>query len=249
MPLVSGSVKLGFVLLLGIAWYVSSAHQLVNPLLVPSFTATMQDLWTLLRDGVFWPDLRITLYELVVAFAIASILGLAVGYAVSRTRYTIKVFDPLFSSLYSVPTILLFPLFVLFFGLGSGSKIAMGATIAFFPVVLTTIAGLGNAEVGLVKAARSMGASDWQMFWQIMLPASLPVVLGGLRIGMVSALLAILGTETIAAIGGLGHQIVNYSDAMDTPMMFAYTLLVLAIATALNSLVTALEGFARQRIA
>jgi ABC-type nitrate/sulfonate/bicarbonate transport system permease component len=248
LPIVSRSVQLLFVLACGVLWYVSTAQHLVNPLLLPSFTLTMSDLWTLLRDGVFWPDLFVTLYELGVAFSIAAIAGVLLGYVVSRTRFTIQVFDPLFSGLYSVPTILLFPLFVLFFGLGPGSKIAMGTTIAFFPIVLTTMAGLGNVDAALTRAARSMGASNWQMFWSVMLPASLPVVIGGLRLGLILALLAILGSETIASLSGLGHQIVNYSDAMDTSKMFAYTLLVLAIATLLNGIVTALESFARRKI-
>lgn len=248
LPIVSRFAEVVFVLTCGALWYFATAHSLVNPLLLPSFTQTMGDLWNLVRGGIFWPDLIVTLYELVVAFAIAAAAGVCIGYLVSRTRFSILVFNPLFSSLYSIPTILLFPLFVLFFGVGPGSKIAMGTTIAFFPIVLTTMAGLGNVDAALVKAARSMGASDWQMFWSVTLPASLPIVLSGLRLGMILALLAILASETIASFSGLGHQIVNYSDAMDTSKMFAYTLLVLAIATALNRMVTALEAFARRKI-
>jgi ABC-type nitrate/sulfonate/bicarbonate transport system permease component len=248
LPIVSRFVEIAFILACGLLWYFTTAHGLVNPLLLPSFTQTMADLWNIVRNGVFWPDLVVTLYELVVAYAIAAIAGVCTGYLVSRTRFSIQVFDPLFSSLYSIPTILLFPLFVLFFGVGPGSKIAMGATIAFFPIVLTTIAGLGNVDAALVKAARSMGASNWQMFSAVMLPASLPVVLGGLRLGMILALLAILASETIASFSGLGHQIVNYSDAMDTSKMFAYIILVLTIATTLNRVVTAIEAFARGKV-
>jgi ABC-type nitrate/sulfonate/bicarbonate transport system permease component len=245
----SRSVQLAFIIACAAVWYAVSDYGFVNALLLPSFTQTMSDLWQIIREGAFWPDLAVTMYELVMAFIIAAVAGMAVGYLVSRTRYAIRVFDPLFSGLYSVPTILLFPLFVLFFGLGSGSKIAMGTAIAFFPVVLTTIAGLGDVDASLVKAARSMGASNWQLFASVMLPGSLPVVLGGLRLGLILALLAILGSETIASLAGLGHQIVTYSDAMDTSKMFAYTVLVVAIATALNALVTAVEGLARRKLA
>jgi ABC-type nitrate/sulfonate/bicarbonate transport system permease component len=248
LPIISRFAEIIFILACGTLWYFTTAHGLVNPLLLPSFTQTMEDLWSIVRSGIFWPDLTVTLYELVVAYAIAAVAGVSIGYLVSRTRFSIQVFDPLFSSLYSIPTILLFPLFVLFFGVGPGSKIAMGATIAFFPIVLTTVAGLGNVDAALVKAALSMGASDWQMFSAVMLPASLPVVLSGLRLGMILALLAILASETIASFSGLGHQIVNYSDAMDTSKMFAYMLLVLTIATTLNRIVTAIEAFARRKI-
>jgi ABC-type nitrate/sulfonate/bicarbonate transport system permease component len=247
-PIVSASVKLIFLLACAIAWYEASAHALVSPLLLPPFTETMGDLWQVLRQGLFWPDLRVTLEELAAAFSLAASAGVMAGFWVSRSRFTIQVFDPLFSALYVIPTILLFPLFVLFFGLGSGSKIAMGATIAFFPIVMTTTAGLGNVDAGLAKAMKSMGASDLQMFWLVLLPAALPVVLSGLRIGLMQAFLAILGGETIAALAGLGHQIVNFSDTMDTPCMFAYIVLVLCIAAGLNAIVTGLEVFTRRSI-
>ena len=245
---ISRIVPVVFVLCCGIGWYYASVFHLVSPLLLPPFHQTMADLWNLIHTGAFWPDLLITLYELLMAFLIAAISGVLIGYFIARNRFTIQVFDPFFSALYSVPTILLFPLFVLFFGLGSGSKIAMGATIAFFPVVLTTIAGLGNVEPAFVKSARSMGASNWQMFFQVLLPASLPVVLSGLRMGVILALLTILGSETLGSLAGLGHQIVNYSDAMETSKMFAYTLFVLGVATGLNILVSSIERVARRAV-
>ena len=114
--------------------------------------------------------------------------------------------------------------------------------------MLTTIAGLGNVEPAFVKSARSMGASNWQMFFQVLLPASLPVVLSGLRMGVILALLTILGSETLGSLAGLGHQIVNYSDAMETSKMFAYTLFVLGVATGLNILVSSIERVARRAV-
>src|SRR5208283_4507523 len=128
----------------------------------------------LIESGSYWPDLDVTLYELAVAFVISASTGCIIGYFISRSRYTVRVFDPLFAGLYSIPAILLFPLYVLFFGLGAGSKIAIGATIAFFPVVLNTIAGFDYVERSFITAARSMGASQVQMFWSVMLPAAFP---------------------------------------------------------------------------
>ena len=237
-----------FVVACGAAWSVATDRGLINPLLLPPFGRTMQDLWGILRTGAFLSDLSITLFELAAALSMAIVAGLTAAYLVTRSRYSIRVFEPVFASLYSVPAILFFPLFVLFFGIGSGSKIAMGFAVAFFPIVLTTIAGLGNANESLLRAARSMGASDWRMFWSVMLPAALPVILGGLRLGLVVALLAILGSETIAALAGLGHQIVLASDAMDTSKMFAYILLVLLIALTLNAAVSGLERLSRRMI-
>lgn len=229
-------------------WYVASEHGHVNPLLLPSFRRTMADLWSVLSNGELWPDLLVTLRELAIAYALALVAGLCVGVLVGRSAFSTRVGEPLLSALYSAPTILLFPLFVLFFGIGDGSKIALGACVAFFPIALTTIAGLANVDAALVTAARSMGANGWRLFWFVLAPSASRVIIGGLRLGLIVALLSILGGETISSLAGLGHQIVYYSDAMETSRMFAYTILVLVIASALNGAVTALENLARRRM-
>ena len=232
-------------LLLVLWWYVTRqgpSGPLVSPILLPSMWASMVEFWKVLSTGAFWPDLRVTLSELAAAFAIAATLGCSIGYAVSRTPYTIRVFDPLFAGIYSIPAILLFPLYVLFFGLGEGSKIAIGATIAFFPVVLNTISGFAYVDKVYITAARSMGASQVQMFWSVMFPAAFPVVLTGLRMGFIIAFLSILGSETIASLAGLGHRIVTYAESMDPAKMFAYIFFAIGISFMLNICVSTLEA-------
>jgi ABC-type nitrate/sulfonate/bicarbonate transport system permease component len=156
------------------------------------------------------------------------------------------VFEPLLAGFYSVPIILFLPLYVLFFGLGPGSKIALGTTISFFPIVLNTIAGFGYVEKIFIVAARSMGASDLQMFRYVLLPAAFPVILTGLRIGFTVTLLSVLGSETIASLAGLGHRIVNLAENMEMPRMFAYIAFVVVIAVFLNTVVSALERRGRR---
>ena len=176
----------------------------------------------MLESASSWPDLEVTLTELAIAFAISCTSGVTLGYLISRSQYLIRVFEPLLAGIYSVPIILFLPLYVLFFGLGPGSKIALGTTISFFPIVLNTIAGFGYVDRIFITAARSMGASDVQMFRYVLLPAALPVILTGLRMGFTVALLSILGSETIASLAGLGHKIVHLAEAMETARMFAY---------------------------
>jgi ABC-type nitrate/sulfonate/bicarbonate transport system permease component len=235
-------VQLGFVAALLLVWYVATSRGMVSPILLPSLTASVHEFVLLLTSGSYWPDLEVTLSELVVAFAIAASLGCALGYVISRSGYAVRVFDPLLAGMFSIPTILLFPLYVLFFGLGEGSKIAIGATIAFFPVVLNTIAGFAYVDRAYITAARAMGANSLQMFWAVMLPAALPVVITGLRMGFILAFLSILGSETIASLAGLGHRIVHLAEAMDMARMFAYIVFVIAIAVILNTIVSTLEA-------
>jgi ABC-type nitrate/sulfonate/bicarbonate transport system permease component len=235
-------VQIGVIAAVLILWQYVTSHGLVSPILLPTLSASWAEFLKVLTTGAFWPDLRVTLSELVAAFAIASVLGCSIGYLVSRTGYSIRVFDPFFAGLYSIPTILLFPLYVLFFGLGEGSKIAIGATIAFFPVVLNTISGFAYVDKVYITAARSMGASEVQMFWSVMFPAAFPVVLTGLRMGFIIAFLAILGSETIASLAGLGHRIVTYAESMDPAKMFAYIFFAIGISFLLNALVSSVEA-------
>ncbi len=243
----SRAVQVGFLVLLLALWYLGSAYWGISHLLLPNPVKVWHELRDVLASGDYVHDLQITLTELAVAFAISCTAGVTLGYLISRSPYLIKVFEPLLAGIYSVPIILFLPLYILFFGLGPASKIALGTTISFFPIVLNTIAGFGYVDRIFITAAKSMGASDVQMFRYVLLPAALPVILTGLRIGFTVALLSILGSETIASLAGLGHKIVHLAEAMDTERMFAYIAFVVAIAALLNTVTSALERRARRQ--
>src|SRR6202045_2220800 len=243
----SRGVQAAFLIALVALWYLATSRWHVSPILLPSPVAVLFQLWDIVSTGEFVGDLAVTLRELAAAFGIAVTGGILVGYLVSRSHYRIRVFEPLFAGIYAIPIILFLPLYVLFFGLGPASKIALGATISFFPIVLSTIAGFGNVDRTLVTAARSMGASDYQLFRYVLVPAALPVILSGLRMGFTIALLAIIGSEVIASLAGLGHHIVQLAEGMDMARMFAYIAFVVAIAGLLNGIVSFLEARGRRR--
>lgn len=239
--LVSRAVQLTFLVTLVLLWYFGTTRWGVNPLLLPNPVKVWAELKDILATGEYLPDLQVTLSEIAIAFLISCSSGVTIGYLISRSQYLIRVFEPLLAGIYSIPIILFLPLYVLFFGLGPGSKIAIGTTISFFPIVLNTVAGFGYVDRIFITAARSMGASDVQMFRYVLLPAALPVILTGLRIGFTVALLSILGSETLASLAGLGHRIVHLAEAMETARMFAYIAFVVVIAATLNTIVSALE--------
>jgi ABC-type nitrate/sulfonate/bicarbonate transport system permease component len=239
-------VQAAFLIGVLVLWYLATARWGVSHLLLPNPVRVYDELKDVLASGEFVPDLKVTLGELAVAFAISSVSGVTVGYLLSRSQYLIRVFEPLLAGIYSIPIILFLPLYVLFFGLGPASKIALGTTISFFPIVLNTVAGFGYVDRIYIVAARAMGASDFQLFRWVLLPAALPVILTGLRMGFTVALLSILGSETIASLAGLGHRIVHLAEAMETARMFAYIAFVVAIAAFLNVTVTMLEARGRR---
>jgi ABC-type nitrate/sulfonate/bicarbonate transport system permease component len=239
-------VQLAFLVVLMTLWYLATTKWGVSHLLLPNPVRVYDELKDVLGSGEYVPDLKITLTELAAAFAMSSVGGITLGYVLSRSQYLIRAFEPLLAGVYSIPIILFLPLYVLFFGLGPASKIALGTTISFFPIVLNTIAGFGYVDRIYVVAARSMGASDFQLFRWVLLPAALPVILTGLRMGFTVALLSILGSETIASLAGLGHRIVHLAEAMETARMFAYIAFAVAIAASLNVVVTMLEAKGRR---
>lgn len=241
----SRMVQVAFLAGLLVLWFLATTEWHVSHLLLPHPANVWHQFVDVIRSGEFIADLRVTLGELAVAFAISTTLGVTLGYLISRSPYAIKVFEPLLAGIYSIPIILFLPLYVLLLGLGPASKIALGATISFFPIVLNTIAGFGYVDRTLMTAARSMGANDVQMFRYVLFPAALPVMLAGLRMGFTVALLSVIGSETIASLAGLGHRIVNLAENMEMARMFAYIAFVVAIAAFLNTVVSTLEARGR----
>lgn len=240
-------IQLGVLIAILLAWYISTLPGGINPLLLPAPGPVFQDFAFLVTKGsTIWGDLLVTINEWLSSFFIASISGCILGYIVSRTAYRVRVFDPLFAGLYSIPAILLYPLYLLFFGLGEGSKIAAGTSVAFFPVVLSTIAGLANVDKAYIRAATSMGANDIQMFWSVMLPAAFPVVLTGIRLACIISFLVVLGTETISSLAGLGHRIVSLAENMESAEMFANILFAVFLAFIINGTLSIIEARVRR---
>jgi ABC-type nitrate/sulfonate/bicarbonate transport system permease component len=238
----SRAVQLLFLMALLALWYGLTTWGQVSPILLPNPLDVLHELRLVLSTGEFVGDLLTTLSELAFAFSIAMILGTVTGYLISRSGYLIAVLEPLLAGIYSIPIILFLPLYSLLFGLGPASKIALGATISFFPIALNTIAGFGNVDTIYVTSARSMGASNFQLFRFVLVPAALPVILTGLRMGFTLALLAILGSEVLASLSGIGHKIAELDEKMDRAHMFAYIAFAVVIAAVLNTIVSGLEA-------
>jgi len=168
----SRAVQAAFVIALVGLWYIGTTYGQISPILLPNPVRVFDELVDVLATLEFVSDLRVTLFELAVAFSISATGGIVLGYLISRSQYSIRVFEPLVAGIYSVPVILFLPLYILFFGLGPASKIALGVSTSFFPIILNTIAGFGYVERVFVLSARSMGASDYQLFRWVLLPAA-----------------------------------------------------------------------------
>ncbi len=243
----SRAIQLAFVAVLFALWWQATHGWHVSALLLPTPLAVLLRARVLISSGEVWTPLAATAIEVAGAFSLSAVIGLALGVFIARAGLRIRVAEPLLTALNAIPAILFFPLFTLVFGLGAGSKIALGATIGVFPIALNTISGLSNVERPLITAAISMGASRMALLRHVLLPAAAPSVLAGLRIGLTLSFLAVLGGETIASFDGLGHQIADAADNMEAATMYAYILVVVLVAAVLNQALARLDGFGQRR--
>jgi ABC-type nitrate/sulfonate/bicarbonate transport system permease component len=234
-------IRLGFLAVAGAAWYAATASGSVSRLFLPDPASVWLAFSRLVTTGQFWLAVQVTLTTIAQAYAIALIAGMLVGYLVSRSRFLIDVLEPIIAGLFTIPITLFFPMFILFFGIGTGSKIAYGATYAFFPVALNTIAAFANVDPHFLRAARAMGATRWDTLRHVLIPAAFPILLNGMRIGFFICFASVLGGETLSSVAGIGRNIALAAELMEPARMYAWIAFVVLTAVTLNLLVTRFE--------
>src|SRR5258708_2858009 len=197
--IIVGSIQAAVIACLLGAWYFSTHSSKLLSLFLPP----RERVWTAFRaiaaSGRLWAAPKITLLTIAEAYAIAAVAGIAVGFLVARSERLLRLFEPMLSGMFAIPITMFFPLFILFFGLGPQSKIAYGATYAFFPIALNTIAGFSSVDRLFVRAIQSMGANGLQQLRHAYLPAALPGIASGLTSGVFICSASVLGRGTLAS--------------------------------------------------
>jgi NitT/TauT family transport system permease protein/taurine transport system permease protein len=148
---------------------------------------------------------------------------------------------PVFSSLYAVPIVILYPIFTAWFGIGSESKIAFAGIYGFFPVMLSTAAGIRTIDPQYLLAARSMGATLVQQITRVIIPASIPTVLTGLRLGGALTIIGVVVSEMLTASAGIGYLVTRYRTILESPHVFAAILMILVLSIMFDLLARAVE--------
>jgi len=228
------------------AWYFSTHSSRLLSLFLPPPERVWSSFQVVAASGQLWAAAKVTLLTIAQAYLIAAVGGVLVGFLVARSDRLLKLFEPLLSGLFAIPLTMFFPLFILFFGLGPESKIAYGATYAFFPIALNTIAGFSSVDRLHVRAIRSMGADAFEQFRYVYFPAALPVTITGLRIGFFICIASVLGGETLASVTGVGRSIALSAELMETARMYAWIVSVVLVTLVLNLLVYAAESRLRR---
>jgi NitT/TauT family transport system permease protein len=180
-------------------------------------------------EGTFQPHVGATLVEIALGFGVGAGLALAVGYLIARSRLAERFLSPYLVAAQATPVLALAPLIALWFGSGLLSKVIICALIVFFPVAVSTMVGIRSVDGSLMEVGRSFRATPWQVLTRLEIPAALPQILGGMRIGVTLAVIGAIVAEWAGGDRGLGVLInLARGSLFDIPLMFA-TLLTIAL--------------------
>jgi len=193
-------------------------------------------------DGTMWPHTQTTLVEVLLGFAIGATIGLVTGIGLARSRLAERLLSPYLVAAQATPVLVLAPLIVLWFGSGLPSKLVICTLIVFFPVAVATMVGIRSVDPRLLEMANSFRATSWQTITRVEVPAALPAILGGLRVGITLAVIGAIVGEWAGGESGLGVLInIARGSLFDIPLMFSALLTLALVGVALYLVMVLIE--------
>lgn len=226
------------VLLFGV-WELAGLIYHPNPLFF-SYPSKIAVALVAYASNGLWSDLAVSATEWAIGMAIA-LTAIPLGMVIGRSRRLIYALDPLINALYATPILALVPMFVIWFGLGIESKVAIVAVIAFFPLIITIIEGARTVDKVLVDAVRSFGATSRDVYLDVITPGILPFIVSGMRLAIRSGIIGVVIGEFLGAIGGIGYSIRVFASVFQTASYLAGVLILVGISVILNVLLKMAE--------
>lgn len=209
------------------------------------FVSTPKDIGAFLIStftAEIFPHAVDTLLATVIAFALSAVAGIFGGLVLVEFAGVKRVIEPFLTALNSLPRIALAPIFILWFGIGVTSKVALAFSLGFFIVLTSTMAGIKNVDPALMRLSRSLGCGAWQQFQKITLPWAIPSVFGGLKLALIYSFLGVVTSEMLASKTGLGQLIMNYSGLLRMDAVLGILLVLALCSVALTTLADRIEG-------
>lgn len=228
--------RLAATLLLLAAWQGLALSGWLFQDVVPPLQTVLGGLASVLSSRDFYANAAITGAELLVALTAGGIAGVLVGVALGSSRFLSGAFERWVNYLSPTPKIILFPVLIMMFGVGVGSKMAMGSVSCFFPVAISIAAGVRGVDPALLRVGRSFRATRAQTLRKILLPAMAAPLVNGVRLGFGVALIGVLLAETKLSNKGIGFMIMEAYHRFDMPRMYALLILAVAFAATVNLL-------------
>src|SRR5215472_17408340 len=214
-------IRSGSVIALLIGWELLARSGAFTTFLLPPLSLVLERVWDDVATGALFVNLGLTLYRAAIGFAVAAAGGIILGVLIARIPFVHWLFDPIVSVGFPMPKIAFLPVFMLWFGLYDVSKITMVIFDSIFPVIAATVAGTQAVEQQLVWSARSLGAKDRSVLWEVVMPAALPQILTGLQIALPISLIVTIVCEMLMGGEGLGGAMIQASRFADSPGVFA----------------------------
>ena len=225
-----------------LGWEALSLSGLLFRDVVPSLSAIGRAIGRLPTNADFYSNLGITVGEIGVGLLIGGICGLATGILLGANRFLSRAYESLIYYLGPTPKIIFFPVMIMWFGVGSGSKIAMGVVSCFFPIAISAASGMRQIDRVLILVGRSFRATTWQMVSKIYLPAMREPVVNGVRLGLGVAIIGTLLAETKLSNRGMGYLIIQAYSTFDMPRMYALLIVLFVLSIGANAVIGRFGG-------
>lgn len=222
-------------------WQVVASYELVDPTVSSSPGDVLDWLGEALAGAELWSNLGSTLTASLIAWALAGVIGTVIGIGLALLPWLEKVVNPYLSALNALPRIALAPLFVVAFGLTINSKIALAFSIVVFMAINAARTGVASVDIDLTRLAEVLGATKVERFFKVLLPVAVPSIFGGLRIGLIFALLGTLTAELIGSIDGIGQQLQEAAGLFQTDAIYGLLIVLALTATLINSAMGVVE--------
>src|SRR5215468_11311028 len=234
------AVRAAIIVFVLLAWEAIAQSGWLYRDVVPSLLAIGAAIVKLLSTYDYYWNLGVTASEVGTGLLVGGLSGLLVGLVLGGNRVLSKAFEPYLYYLGPTPKIIFFPVMIMWFGVGPGSKVAMGAISCFFPIALSTAAGMRQIDKVLIRVGKSFRANAWQMALKIYLPAMRHPLINGVRLGLGVAIIGTLLAETKLSNRGVGFLIINSYSTFNMPRMYSLLIVVFVLAIGANAVVSRL---------
>ena len=223
------------------AWEVAPRAGLIDPAYTSQPSRVVTAGLEILSNGTFLHDVSVSLSEFAIGFVLAVAIGVPLGLLLGTFPVLRYLLDPPIMAIYATPYLALLPIVVVWLGIGMQSKIAVVFVGGVIPILVNSIAGVREVERSWISAARSFCAGKWDVFAKVILPASLPAVIMGIRLGLSRAVLGVVVAEMFQSQAGIGNEIMRYGSEFRTDYLLFYVLVVSVFGFTATWLVRALE--------
>jgi ABC-type nitrate/sulfonate/bicarbonate transport system permease component len=229
----------GSIVVVLVAWQLVGSS--INPIFLSTPSAIAAAFVRVIADGELIKALGISVGVVLAGFTLAALVGVPIGLMMGWFRTFEYLVDPYVNALYVVPRIALIPLIIIWFGLGVPAQIVVVFGTSVFPILLSTYAGVRNVPHDLVETARAFGATQRQLFYSIIIPASVPFIMSGLRLGIGQAIIGMVVAQMFLGLSGMGFMLTKYGNMFETAYVFVVVLALAALGIVMTECVKRME--------